>query len=148
MAKQQNLFEAATMQARIVKQGDLVQVVIDGGGAFVTTLEDFTQARKWAERKASSGNRVTDRGRFFEQIGLLISRPGTQAATRGTTKAVEGLARKMKAGGYDIGDWALPPELRFIQTGEDDPREIKKKPESAAGPETDPEADREPESGA
>lgn len=143
MAKQQNLFEAATMQARVMKQGDLVQVVIDGGGAFVTTLEEFTQARKWAERKAASGNRVTDRGRFFEQIGMLISRPGTQAATRGSVKAVEGLARKMKAGGYDIGDWALPPELRFIQTGEDDPREIKKKSELKAGPETDQAPDQD-----
>lgn len=134
MATKQNLFEAATTQARVVKQGDLVQIVIDGGGALVTTLEEFAQARKWAERKAASGNRVTDRGRFFEQIGTLISRPGTQAATRGNVKAVEGLARKMKVGGYDIGEWALPPELRFMQTGEEDPREIKKKSELKAGP--------------
>lgn len=143
MAKQQSLFEAATTGARIIKQGDLVQMVIDGGGALVTSLEEFAQARKWAERKASSGNRVTDRGRFFEQITVLISRPGTQAATRGTIKIVEGLARKMKAGGFDIGDWALPPDLRFMQTGEDDPREIKKKSELKAAPD----ADQEPGSG-
>ncbi|MFA5938628.1 MAG: hypothetical protein WC809_04660 [Sinimarinibacterium sp.] len=134
MASKQNLFEAATAQARVIKQGDLVQIVIDGGGALVTTLEEVSQARKWAERKAASGNRVTDRGRFFEQIATLISRPGTQAATRGNIKAVEGLARKMKAGGYDIGEWALPPELRFMQTGEEDPREIKKKSELKDAP--------------
>ncbi|MEQ1439603.1 hypothetical protein AAG565_09580 [Fontimonas sp. SYSU GA230001] len=144
MASKQNLFEAATAQARVVKQGDLVQVVIDGGGAFVTTLEEFSQARKWAERKAASGNRVTDRGRFFEQIGTLISRPGTQAATRGNIRTLEGLARKMKAGGYELGDWGLPPELRFMQTGEDDPREIKKKSELKDAPGTD----QAPDSGA
>lgn len=142
MAAQKNLFEAATGQARVIKQGDLIQIVIDGGGAFVTTLEEFMPARKWAERKAASGNRVTDRGRFFEQIAVLISRPGTQAATRGPIKAVEALARKMKAGGYELGDWALPPELRFMQTGEDDPREIKKVSELKA----DPKSEQPPES--
>lgn len=111
-----NLFESAVSRARVIRQGEIVQVVIDGGGAFVTFTQEFHQAQKWATPKTATGNMITDRGRFFEQIGTLISRPGSMVGTRGHGKYVEQLARKMLQGGYDIGEWMLPPELKDLAT--------------------------------
>src|SRR3546814_18247766 len=69
-----NLFESATSRARVIRQGEIVQIVIDGGGAFVTFMQEFNLAKKWATPKTATGNMITDRGRFFEQIGTLVSR--------------------------------------------------------------------------
>lgn len=112
MARTLTLFEAATSRARIVRQGDIVQIIIDGGGAMVTTTQEFLQAQKWAARKPATGNMISDRGRFLEQITLLISRPGSMATTRGHARQVERLAQQMKQGGYDLNEWMLPPELK------------------------------------
>ncbi len=108
------LFESAVSRARVIRQGDIVQVVIDGGGAFVTFTQEFMQAQKWAQSKPATGNVVTDRGRLFERIGTLISRPGSMLSTRGHGKYVENLARSMNQTGYDLGEWMLPPELKDI----------------------------------
>src|SRR3546814_19998561 len=59
---------------------------------------------------------ITDRGRFFEQIGTLVSRPGSVVSTRGHGKYVENLVRAMNQAGYDIGEWMLPPELKDLAT--------------------------------
>jgi hypothetical protein len=111
-----NLFESAVSRARVIRQGELTQVVIDGAGAFVTLTQEFHQAQKWATPKTATGNMTTDRGRFFEQIGTLVSRPGSFVSTRGHGKYVESLVRKMLQAGYDIGEWMLPPELKDLAT--------------------------------
>src|SRR3546814_13685356 len=59
---------------------------------------------------------ITDRGRFFEQIGTLVSRPGSMVSTRGPGKYVENLVRARNQAGYDIGEWMLPPELKGLTT--------------------------------
>ncbi|MFT4046145.1 MAG: hypothetical protein QM661_05545 [Solimonas sp.] len=125
-----NLFESAISRARVIRQGDITQVVIDGSGAFVTFTQEFRQAQKWASPKTATGNMITDRGRFFEQIGTLISRPGSMVSTRGHGKSVEMLARKMLQAGYDIGEWMLPPELKDLATAH--LRSVPK-PQKAAG---------------
>jgi len=111
-----NLFESAISRARVIRQGDLTQVVVDGGGAFVTFTQEFNQARKWATPKTATGNMITDRGRFFEQIGTLVSRPGSMVSTRGHSKYVEQLARQMLQAGFEISEWMLPPELKDLAT--------------------------------
>jgi hypothetical protein len=115
MPRSESLFEAALKRIRVIRQGDIVQLVIDGGGALVTTTQEFIQAQKWASSRTATGNVVTDRGRLLEQIGPLISRPGSMLSTRGNAKQVEALARLMKQGGYDLGEWMLPPELKNPQ---------------------------------
>lgn len=111
-----NLFDSAVSRARVIRQGEIVQIVIDGGGAFVTFMQEFNQAKKWAVPKTATGNMITDRGRFFEQIGTLVSRPGSMVSTRGHGKYVENLVRAMNQAGYDIGEWMLPPELKDLAT--------------------------------
>src|SRR3546814_3686766 len=56
-----NLFESATSRARVIRQGEIVQIVIDGGGAFVTFMQEFNLAKKWATPKTATGNMITDR---------------------------------------------------------------------------------------
>lgn len=111
-----NLFESAVSRARVIRQGDITQVVIDGGGSFVTFTQEFHQAQKWATPKTATGNMITDRGRFFEQIGTLVSRPGSMVSTRGHGKYIEALVRSMNQAGFEIGEWMLPPELKDIAT--------------------------------
>ncbi|SFF39764.1 hypothetical protein SAMN04488120_103202 [Fontimonas thermophila] len=114
MAGTVSLYDSAFKRARVVRQGDLTQVIIDGGGAFVVSTQEFLQVRKWAQSKAGSQNVITDRGRVFEQFTVLIARPGTQAATRGHRVQLEKLADAMKQAGYDLSEWALPPELKHL----------------------------------
>lgn len=108
----QSLFVSATSRGRIVRQGDLVCVIVDGGGAMVMATQDFLPARKWAESKPASGNPLTDRGRFLDQIPAMVSRPGSLISTRGSQRQVATLARQMRQAGYDLGEWNLPPELK------------------------------------
>jgi hypothetical protein len=125
MARAETLLEAALKRIRVIRQGDIVQLVIDGGGALVTTTQEFIQAQKWASSKTATGNIVTDRGRLLEQIGPLISRPGSILSTRGNAKQVEALAKLMKQGGYDLGEWMLPPELKNPQIPQPEPAKPK-----------------------
>jgi hypothetical protein len=125
VARTETLLEAALKRIRVIRQGDIVQLVIDGGGALVTTTQEFMQAQKWASSKTATGNIVTDRGRLLEQIGPLISRPGSMLSTRGNAKQVEALAKLMKQGGYDLGEWMLPPELKNPQVPQPEPAKPK-----------------------
>jgi hypothetical protein len=107
-----NLYEAVTLRARVLRQGDIVCYIVDGGGAMVMASQDFLQAQKWATSKPFSGNALTDRARFLEQIPALVSRPGSMLPTRGNDRQVERLAIAMRQAGYDLGEWLLPPELK------------------------------------
>ena len=114
MAVTLSLFESAMKRARIMRQGEIVQIVVDGGGAFVTTLQEFMPVQKWAQSRASTGNGISDRGRMFERISILISRPGSMVTTRGSEKYIEHLARLMNQAGYELSEWMLPPALKDI----------------------------------
>lgn len=117
MAATLSLFDSAMKRARIIRQGQIVQIVVDGGGAFVTTLQEFMPVQKWAMSRAATGNAVTDRGRLFERITILISRPGSMVSTRGSDKYVEQLAQLMNQAGYDLAEWMLPPTLKNLTAG-------------------------------
>lgn len=114
MPRALTLLESAQSRMRTIRQGDLAQLVADGGGAMVVPMIELLQAQKWAQRKASSGNMLTDRTRFLEQVATLISRPGSLLPTKGHHKAIEALAKQMMQAGYDINEWTLPPELRGL----------------------------------
>lgn len=114
MPRALTLLESAQSRMRTIRQGDLAQLIVDGGGAMVVPMIELMQAQKWAQRKASSGNMLTDRTRFLEQVTTLISRPGSMLPTKGHHKAIEALAKQMMQAGYDINEWALPPELRGL----------------------------------
>ena len=136
MANTLNLYDSAFKRTRVIRQGELTQIVIDGGGAFVVTSQDFMQVRKWAQSKTASQNAMTDRGRVFEQFAVLISRPGTQAVTRGHNVQLVKLANSMKQGGYDLGEWSLPPELKHITMAKVDALQPKKADDAAPGDES------------
>ncbi|HEY1076867.1 MAG TPA: hypothetical protein VGE51_09275 [Fontimonas sp.] len=108
------LLEAVQQRMRTIRQGDIAQLIVDGGGAMVATSLEVAQAGKWAQRKPSTGNVMTDRSRYFEQITVMISRQGSMFPTRGHHAAIEKLAKQMMQAGYDINEWALPPELRGL----------------------------------
>jgi len=110
--KTPTLFQAATTGGRVIKQPQLVQFIVDGNGAMVTTAQEFYQVEKWANSRFGSGNRLSDRARFLEQIQTLISRPGSFISTKGSTKPLEDLCKMMKAAGYDLAEWQLPHELK------------------------------------
>lgn len=112
--KTPTLFQAATTGGRVIKQPQLVQFIVDGNGAMVTTAQEFYQVEKWANARFGSGNRLSDRGRFIEQIQTLVARPGSFTSTKGSTKPLEDLCKMMKAGGYDLAEWSLPPELKDL----------------------------------
>lgn len=114
MARQLNLFESATKRARIQRQGTLVQITIDGGGAMVVFTQEFVQVQKWAQSKAASQNQITDTGRFLTQFSVMVSRPGSILGTQGSNKLLEGLVRAMKQGGYDINEWSLSPDQKNV----------------------------------
>ncbi|NKF22441.1 hypothetical protein [Solimonas marina] len=140
-ARTKNLFESAVSRARVIRQGDIVQVVIDGGGAFVTFTQEFRMAQKWASSRIATGNMVTDRGRFFEQIGTLVSRPGSMVSTRGSGKYVENLVRAMNQGGYELSEWMLTPELKAIARAHLQGPEPKVRDAAEEAPSEAPEAD-------
>jgi hypothetical protein len=107
-----SLLESATARGRVIRQGDIVCIIMDGGGAMVVPSQEYLQASKWAQSKPPSGNLLTDRARFLDKITSLVSRPGSLQATRGNDKALEKLARAMQHSGYDLSEWTLPPELK------------------------------------
>lgn len=123
MARTLTLFESATSRGRVARQGEIVCITYDGGGSLVMETMEFVTAQKWASSKPSSGNLLTDRGRFLERISVLISRPGSIQATRGSDKQLVALARMMKQAGYDIGEWTLPPQLKSLRPNADPPPE-------------------------
>lgn len=109
-----NLFDAATARGRVVKQGDIACIIMDGNGAVIVSMQDFQQAQKWAQSKLPSANLLSDRARFLDQFSVLVSRPGSVQATRGNDRQLARLAKSMSSAGYDLGEWTLPPQLRRV----------------------------------
>jgi hypothetical protein len=126
------LFESATQRARIIRHLDIVCFIVDGGGAMIVPTADFVQTQKWAAARIASGNPINDRGRLIERWLVLVSRPGSIAQTRGNPRQLQAIARSMLAAGYDLGEWALPQEIK------NPPRPIDqmgaRKPKSADAP--------------
>lgn len=112
MSQNGNLFEAVTKHARVVRQGDIVCYIVDGGGAMVMSSQDFLLAQKWSRSRPASGNAISDRARFLERIGALVSRPGSMLPTRGNDRQVEKLAVAMRQAGYDLSEWQLPDDIK------------------------------------
>lgn len=113
-----NLFDAATARGRVIRQGDIACVIMDGHGAVVVPMQDFQQAQKWAQSRLPTANLLSDRARFLDQFATLISRPGSVQATRGNDRQLERLAKAMLGAGYDLGEWTLPAELKNIGHGQ------------------------------
>ena len=125
MARAPSLYDTATGNGRVIRQGEIVQVVMDGGGAFVCAAQEFMIAQKWAMSRTGSGNKVTDRGRFIEKIEVLISRPNSFVSTRGSSVPIERLAKTMKQAGYDLKEWNINKDV--IEAIEKKPEPAKKK---------------------
>lgn len=106
-----NLYETAVGNGRVIRQGEIVQVVMDGAGAFVCASQDFSIAQKWAMSRTGSSNKITDRGRFIEKIEVLISRPNSFVSTRGSSVPIIRLAKTMKQMGYDLKEWNIARDL-------------------------------------
>ncbi|HUP90862.1 MAG TPA: hypothetical protein VM074_01335 [Solimonas sp.] len=141
-----NLFDAAMRGVRVLKQGDIVCLIADGGGAMITPTADFLAAQKWASRKPETGNRVSDRGRFLDQLPVIVARSGSFVGTRGPDKFIEKLAKAMVSAGYDLGEWTLPPAVKALSHPRPAAVEKKKDPahpedgSEAATPEPEPPA--------
>lgn len=114
VAPARNLLEAATGRGRVLRQGDIVCLIMDGAGAVVVNMADWIAVQKWAQSRPPSGNLLSDRARFLEQFQVLIARPGTVQATRGNDRQLERLAQSMLAAGYDLGEWVLPAEFKDL----------------------------------
>ena len=111
MARVLSLYEMAASKGRVIRQGEIVQMVMDGAGAFVCSAQDFTIAQKWGMSRTGSGNIVTDRGRLLDKIEVLISRPNSFVSTRGSSVPIERLAKAMKQAGYDLKEWNIARDV-------------------------------------
>jgi hypothetical protein len=140
--KPRTLFEAATARGRVIKQGEIACMVMDGGGAVIVFMQEFIGAQKWAQSRVPTANLLSDRARFLDQFSALISRPGSVQATRGNDRQLEKLARAMLGAGYDLAEWTLPVEFKAIGRGpapQADPKATKDASnEVAAPPDSDP----------
>jgi hypothetical protein len=110
--KPRTLFDAATRNGRVVRQGEIATIVMDGGGAVVVSMLELTSAQKWASSKPFSGNLLTDRARFLDQFSALVARPYSVQPTRGNERQIDRLVRGMRVAGYDIAEWQIPPEMK------------------------------------
>jgi len=150
-AQARNLFEAATSKGRVLRQGEVACIIMDGGGAMVVFMQEFTGAHKWAQSRLPSSNLLTDRARFLDQFTVLVSRPGSVQATRGNERQLEKMAKAMLGAGYDLSEWTLPPELKSIGHGPaTNPVAGRKADDDTAAdadPATTPAPDEAPESG-
>jgi len=131
--KTRTLYESVASRGRIVKQGNVVMIVVDGGGAMCVPMDEFVTAQKWAQSRPSSGNIVSDRGRFLEQFQVMVARPGRCAGPRGKSRQLYRMAKAMRAAGHDLGEYMLPPELRGTKLVDPDELQVKAKPVPAAG---------------
>lgn len=143
MARQLSLFDAACAKGRVIRQGEIVQFVMDGSGALVCPSQDFMVAQKWAQSRTGSTNTVTDRGRFLEKLEVLIARPGSFVISRGSTRALTMLAKQMVGAGYDLTEWGLPHEVKLALAPPAPPAPVKKaEPAPEPAPESAPTAQR------
>jgi len=111
VAKVLSLYEMAASKGRVIRQGEIVQMVMDGAGAFVCAAQDFVVAQKWGMSRTGSGNITTDRGRLLDKIEVLISRPNSFVSTRGSSVPIERLAKAMKQAGYDLKEWNISRDV-------------------------------------
>ena len=111
MARALSLYEMAASKGRVIRQGDIVQMVMDGAGAFVCSAQEFVTAQKWGMSRTGSGNITTDRGRLLDKIEVLISRPNSFVSTRGSSVPIERLAKAMKQAGYDLKEWNIARDV-------------------------------------
>lgn len=111
MARVLSLYEMAASKGRVIRQGEIVQMVMDGAGAFVCSAQEFITAQKWGMSRTGSGNITTDRGRLLDKIEVLISRPNSFVSTRGSSVPIERLARAMKQAGYDLKEWNITRDV-------------------------------------
>lgn len=131
MQPPRNLYDSATRRGRVIRQGEIACIVMDGAGAVIVFMQELIGAQKWAQSRVPSANMLTDRARFLDQFTSLISRPGSVQATRGNDRQLEKLAKAMLAAGYDLNEWTLPVEMKTI--GRAPPPEPQK-PKGAADP--------------
>ena len=123
MARTISLYDGATAKGRVIRQGEIIQMVMDGSGAFVCSAQDFMVAQKWAQAKTASTNLLTDRGRFIEKIEVLIARPNSVISTRGSSRPLTMMAKQMRQAGYDLSEWVLPHDVKeALKTPIDLPR--------------------------
>lgn len=111
MARVLSLYEMAASKGRVIRQGEIVQMVMDGAGAFVCSAQEFVTAQKWGMSRTGSGNITTDRGRLLDKIEVLISRPNSFVSTRGSSVPIERLAKAMKQAGYDLKEWNITRDV-------------------------------------
>lgn len=127
MARVLSLYEMAASKGRVIRQGEIVQMVMDGAGAFVCSAQDFTIAQKWGMSRTGSGNITTDRGRLLDKIEVLISRPNSFVSTRGSSVPIERLAKAMKQAGYDLKEWNIGRDVIELIEKRPDQTPAKKK---------------------
>jgi hypothetical protein len=140
--KQKTLFDAFAYRARVVKQGDIAMIVLDGGGALIVAMDEYIVAHKWAQSKLSSGNMVTDRGRFLDQFSHMVARPGSFLGTKGNDRQLYKLVKAMRGAGHGMDDWMLPPELKVAKLA--NPDDIAK-PKGKDAPEAPADGQGEPD---
>ena len=115
--KPRTLYEAATARGRVIRQGEIASIVMDGAGAVIVFMQELIGAQKWAQSRVPTSNLLSDRARFLDQFTVLISRPGSVQATRGNDRNLEKLAKAMLGAGYDLAEWTLPVELKSLGHG-------------------------------
>jgi len=115
------LFEAATARGRVIRQGEIACIVMDGAGSVIVLMQEFIGAQKWAQSRVPTANLLSDRARFLDQFSAIVARPGSVQTTRGNDRQLEKLARGMLAVGYDLAEWTLPVELKSIGRGKPPP---------------------------
>ena len=115
--KPRTLYEAATARGRVIRQGEIASIVMDGAGAVIVFMQELIGAQKWAQSRVPTSNLLSDRARFLDQFTVLISRPGSVQATRGNDRTLEKLAKAMLGAGYDLAEWTLPVELKSLGHG-------------------------------
>ena len=143
MARVLSLYEMAASKGRVIRQGEIVQMVMDGAGAFVCSAQDFTIAQKWGMSRTGSGNIVTDRGRLLDKIEVLISRPNSFVSTRGSSVPIERLAKAMKQAGYDLKEWNIARDvIELIDKRPGQEPAKKAAPEEPAEPDLEPPASK------
>ncbi len=114
-AKEISLFQSAAGKMRVSRLGPLTMVVIDGQGLGLCLTGDFSPVEKWAKSRPQGPNATIDSAKVIEKIDVMVCRQGTTfAATRGSTKPLEAIAKAMRAAGMDLKEFSLPPELKDL----------------------------------
>ena len=137
--KELTLFQSAAGKLRISRIGPLTMLVIDGQGLALCLTGDFSPVEKWAKAKQAGPNATIDAAKIIEKVDVMVCRAGTTfAATKGSTKPLESIAKAMRQAGMDLKEFSLPPELKDMGKPVDqvlEALEAKKKRDAAAAAE-------------